>query len=418
MIELLKTTLKLLFRNVGFWLCLIVLPVLATFIMSLQQDNLSYYYDNNYNMGVLEIKDENEKVAYYASDGRFVVKVYDASGSELSDYLLDKLARSGMYKVGRLKVAGMTKAEADERVLNDGENDRMGAALYIESDFEERVLNGEYDKALTAYVLSEDERFELLEDKLQSLMQKVNTASQVSKYTKASVMKELENMDQDVPEKTVDFITGKDERGLTKSQVDQKTNMGYAFAFMTLGFVMCGVIVANSVIREQNNDVLKRIKLTGKSSLLYFSSKFIVGVIVSVMLSGVLTICTFFIDSDRMGMDRLSLLLMIFFMGLIFSTLSLLMGILVGNVMGATVTAFVIWCMSSMLSGLYFPLRGTTKLVQALSFIMPQKWFVDGTEMIFVGDKNAWIMLLCVTVAYLFVALGFGSVGLKLRSAE
>ena len=49
---------------------------------------------------------------------------------------------------------------------------------------------------------------------------------------------------------------------------------------------------------------------------------------------------------------------------------------------------------------------------------MPQKWFVDGTVMIFLRDKGAWTMLLCVTVAYLFVFLSLGSVGLKLKGAE
>ncbi len=82
--ELIKISVKLLFRNVGFWLCLIILPILATFIMSIKQQNLSYYYLDNDDMGILEIHDYGEKVAYYAGDGKFVVKVYDGCGNELS----------------------------------------------------------------------------------------------------------------------------------------------------------------------------------------------------------------------------------------------------------------------------------------------------------------------------------------------
>ncbi len=418
MIGILKTTLKLLFRNVGFWLCVISLPILSTVMLSIQQDNQSYYYHNNVNMGVLELESIDEKVAYYASDIKFVVKVYDASESELSDYMLDKLAKSGMFKVGRAKAPEMTKADADEKVLYDGQNDRMGAALYIDKNFDEYIKNGEYDKAITIYVLSDDDRIDVLNDKLAYTMQKINAASTISEYTNENILSQLGDIDEVAPEKSVTMIASGADKDLTKSQIDQKTNMGYAFVFMTLGFVLVGTLLASTVIKEINNDVLKRIKLTGKSEISYFAAKFVASVFISLILSGVLTLCTLFIDSTQMGLGRLSLMLIIFLMGLIFCTLSLFTGVLVGNVMGATITSFTVWCLSSMLSGLYFPLGGTSKFIQSLSEIMPQKWFVDGTVMLFLRDKGAWTMLLCVTVAYLFVFLSLGSVGLKLKGAE
>ena len=417
MIELVKTSIKLLFRNVGFWLCLLVLPILSTYILSLQQDSLSYL-DNEHNGQVIELEDIDEKVAYRGTDGTFVVKVYDASGSELSDYMLNKLATAGLYKITRVHVNGMSKADIDEKVKRDGQNDRMGAALYISEGFDKYVIDGEYGNALTAYVLSEDERFDAFKDKLTSTMEKINVSSGIAEYTGTSVLDQLEDMDEVIPEKKVTIISGKHSRGLSYEQECQKTNMGYAYAFMTLSFVLCGVIVASGTIHEQHNDVVKRIALSGTSTIKYFASKFIVGAIISVMLSAVLSGCSLFINNGQLGMSRLSLTIIIFCMGLIFCTLSILMGILMGNLMGATITAFIIWCLSSMLSGLYFPLTGATKFIQSLSFIMPQKWFVDGAEMIFVGDKNVWIMLLCVTVAYLFVFVSLGSVGLKLRSSD
>ena len=418
MIGILKTTLKLIFRNVGFWLCVISLPILSTLMLNIQEENQSYYYHNNVNMGVLELEGIDEKVAYYASDAKFALKVYDASDSELSDYMLDKVAKSGMFKVGRAKALDMTKTEADDRAVYDGQNDRMGAALYIDKNFDEYIKNGEYDKAITIYVLSDDERIDVLNEKLAYTMQKINAASKVSEYTDQTILSQLESIDEVAPEKSVTILESSADKNLTKSQIDQKTNMGYTFVFMTLGFVLIGTLLASTVIKEINNDVLTRIKLTGKSEISYFAAKFTSSIIISLILSGVLTICTFFIDSTQMGLGRLSLMIIIFLMGLIFCTLSLLTGVLVGNVMGATIVSFTVWCLSSMLSGLYFPLGGTSKFIQSLSELMPQKWFVDGTVMLFLRDKSAWTMLLCVTVAYLFVFLSLGSVGLKLKGAE
>ena len=89
-----------------------------------------------------------------------------------------------------------------------------------------------------------------------------------------------------------------------------------------------------------------------------------------------------------------------------------------GDVMGANVAAFTMWCMTALLSGLYFPLNYTTTALKALSHMMPQKWFLEGTEMIFVGDNKAFGMLICITVAYLAVTLSLGGVGLKVRRSS
>ena len=59
-----------------------------------------------------------------------------------------------------------------------------------------------------------------------------------------------------------------------------------------------------------------------------------------------------------------------------------------------------------------------SRLIKALSSLMPQKWFLDATEMIFVGDNKAYLVLLCVTLAYLVLALSLGGVGIKVRNGE
>ena len=416
--ELIKTTVKLLFRNVGFWLCLIVLPILATFIMSIKQQNLSYYYLDNDDMGVLEIADYGEKVAYYAGDGKFVVKVYDACGSNLSEYLLKQLAGAGMFKVGRMKVAD--KAEADECVLSDGQNDRMGAALFIAPDFASAPENFKnLGDGITAYVMSEDERFSVLETKIERILGRIADKSMLTGSTDSAViLTALKAEDELIPAKKTVSVIGKTGNGLTKEQIDMKTNIGYAFAFLTLSFVLIGNLVAQTVIKEQNNDVLRRIKLTGKSSVSYFASKVVICVIVSLLIAIVTFVCTLFLDGEKMGIGRLTLTAMVFLMGLIFCCLSLVAGTIAGNVMSSNITSFTIWCLSCMLSGLYFPLNGTSGTVQAISSVMPQKWFMEGTELIFLGDKTAWPMLLCVTVAYIILFVGFGSVGIRMRSTE
>ncbi|MBQ9234789.1 MAG: ABC transporter permease [Lachnospiraceae bacterium] len=427
MSTIIKSTLKLTLRNKGFWFFLIITPLLSVLILNINQDNNLAYYSKDDAPNISELSNLDDKVAYYRGGGEYVIKVYDACQSELSEYLLNKLAENNMFKVCRVKADGLTKEEADICVENDGINDRMGAAIYLDESFDKKAINNE-DDALTVYILSDDEREKLLIYEVGQCLGRIKAAATMVGATtmeadtstgeEENIMKALKEMDAALPKEEASLPKDESDNGLSAHQISQKTLMGYAFAFMTLGFVFCGIIVAHTAIKEQKDMVLTRIKLSGIGSYEYFAAKLIVSIIVSMMLTAILGICSFLVDTDAMGMNRLEFIGMIFLLGIIFCSISLLLGSLMGNVMSANVAAFTLWSLSSMLAGLYFPLDYTTKAIKTLSYIMPQKWFVDGTEMILTDDNKAFFMLLCVTVAYLVIIISLGSVGIKFKSSE
>ena len=232
------------------------------------------------------------------------------------------------------------------------------------------------------------------------------------------IIKMLTEIQEQLPEKKVVNFAGKKSAQLTQTQINQHTQIGYAFAFITLGFLFCGVCVAHSVIEEQNNKVYTRVMLTKVGVRDYFVSKFVIAFMISVMQSVILAICLLFVPGLDVGMSMMSFFLIIFLLGLIFSTLSLLLGVALGDVMSSNYAAFAVWSISALLAGLYFPLDDTTKALKALSYLMPQKWFMDISELLIIGDKSAYPMVLCVTVAYLVVILSVGGVGLKIKRFE
>ena len=163
---------------------------------------------------------------------------------------------------------------------------------------------------------------------------------------------------------------------------------------------------------------MTRIRLTNLSDAGYFAGKLIVSGIVSAALTVIMAGCSFFISSDRLGMSRLEFVVMIFLLGIIFSTLSLFIGVMLGNVMSANIAAFTVWSMSSMLAGLYFPLDSTSDAIKMMSYIMPQTWFMRGTELTMTKDYSGFFIVLAATAAYLIVAISLGSVGIKLKKNE
>lgn len=412
---IIKTTCKILFRNPGFWFFLLITPVLSTVVLRLQQKNLGAYEVTNAYEKV-ELDSESDKVAYYGGKGKYVIKVYDAAGTELSEYLLDKLTASGAFLVCRVKVPEMTREQADARMEIDGYDDRMGAALYLGKSFDEEAVTGKLQDGMVVYTLSEDERKALFDNELHMIIGQIKTAAAaVGTENAASYLSKVNRM---LPEMKVVSLAGRNARNLTNEQLDQKALMGYALAILTLGFVFGGIFVAHTVISEQKDMVLTRIRLTDISPKGYYAAKFLCGGVVSLLLTIVMGVCSLMIDTGTLGINRFSLLAMVFLLGLIFSSISLLFGILLGNIFSANVAAFTLWSMSSLLSGLYFPLDSSAKAVKTISYMMPQKWFMDATEMLMVRDNKVYFVLICVTIAYMVITFSLGSVGIRFRNSD
>lgn len=417
MISLVKMSLKLLFRNKGFLFFLLSTPALSTFILSMKVDQ-TIYSDETEKVAIIELDDYTEKAVYVGNTSACIIKVYDASKSELSEYLLNQMANNGMFSICRCDVSGLTDKEIEEVAKKDAFNDRAGMLLYLKEDFDEAVLNGSLELGLQLYTVSDDDRQNLFKTELTDLIKGIKQVQMLAGDDISLMLEMLNDIRKDMPDKEVVNLAGKEDIELTMQQVNQKSRMGYAFAIITLGFLFCGVCVAHSVIEEQNNKVFTRVMLTKTSGREYFISKFVVAFIISVLQTLVLAVCLVLIPNLDFGISIISFLIVIFLLGLIFSTLSFLLGVILGDVMSSNYAMFAIWSISALLAGLYFPLDDTTNTLKTISYLMPQKWFMDASELLLIGDNSAFSMLLCVTVAYLIVIVSVGGVGLKIKRYE
>ena len=417
MIALVKMSLKLLLRNKGFLFFLIVTPILSTVILSIKMDH-TVYSDNSDKELVMELSDYVEKAVYVGDTSACIIKVYDASNSELSEYVLNQMAGTGLFSICRADVSGLTEEEIDATAKRDAFDDRAGMLFYLKDDFDKAVLNGDWEQGIKLYAVSADERQEIFVTELTELLGRIKQVQTIVGDDVTVMLEMLTEIEDELPEKEVVNFAGKEAIELTEKQINQRTQIGYAFAFITLGFLFCGVCVAHSVIEEQNNKVFTRVLLTKLSGRDYFISKFAVAIVISLMQTIVLAICLSFIPGLDVGMSMISFLFIIFLLGLIFGTLSLLIGVILGDVMSSNYAVFAIWSISALLAGLYFPLDDTTKALKTLSYLMPQRWFMDVSELLLVGDKSAYSVVLCVTVAYLIVIISVGGVGLKIKRYE
>ena len=415
------------FRNKGFWFFMLLAPTLSILMLSIKVADNTLYTADTYKTEVITLENATDKVAYYNTGiGMIVIKVYDASESDLAKYFLDSLSKNGMFKLLRVDAKGMDDAAFKERLKADGYDDRMNAAVFIKENFNDEMMNGHSEKAFEIDLLSDDGRNALFETEAGNISKKIMSAYDTVKMTSDgrpaadtdAVLTVLSRMDENLPTKEVVSVSDTTKRKLSQEQSKQKTMIGYVFAFLTLGFVLCGTMVSHTVISEQKEQVLVRVKLANVGNVTYFLAKYLAGVVISFMMTFILAVGTLFISEEKIGMSHLQLILLTFLLGLIFCSISLLFGVIFKDIMSANVTAFTVWSLSSMLSGLFFPLDSATSMIKIISSVLPQKYFLDGAEMIFVGDNMVYIMLLCITAAYIALVASLGGLGIKLKKAE
>lgn len=415
-LELLKINGKLLLRNKGFLFFLLITPIVSVIIMNLHV-NLSFYEEEQKEREIQELSGE-DKVVYLNNWSDYAVKVYDGAGTELSEYVLEKMADSGMFSIYRMDAGDMTEAEVQKQAEQDAMNDRMGTILYVKPDFDENVMKGNWEEAFLFYQVSEDERWELWENSFSGELSAIYQAAQGTGGTKEQVLTILQGIQENLPQQEIISLEGKDSVTLSAEQSSKKGLAGYAYAIITLGFLFCGVCIAYTVIEERENKVYTRIMLSKVGRYEYLLSKLVMAVLISVLQTMVMAVCMFVAGDTDFGISKADFLLFIFLLGLMFSMLSMCAGILIGDVMGANYAVFAVWSISALLAGLYFPIDTASGAIKAISYLMPQRWFLKGTEMLMVGDKSAYSMVACVTCAYLIVILSVGVVGLKLKESD
>ncbi len=417
---LLKMNVRLLLRNKAFLFFLCITPIVSTIILGLKTGTSAsvLFKEEDARSSILELENSKERAVYTGDTTAFIVKVYDASHSELSEYMLEELTKSGMFSICRADARELTAEEVEKQAKKDAFDDRAGALLYVKPNFDNGVLAGSPDEAVLFYPVSEDERLELFEEELTENLNLMYNLAENTGMKADEMIEALENLNAYMPEKSVVSLNSKSDIVLTDKQCSYRDKIGYAFAIITLGFLFCGVCVAHTVIEEQGNKVYTRIMLSGISRALYLGAKFLMSVMISVLQTGILGICLFVSGNMDFGVPKGSFLLLIFLLGLIFSIISFCTGILMGDVMSSNYMVFALWSVSALLAGLYFPLDTTSPALKAIAYLMPQKWFMRATELLLTGDKSVYSMVICITAAYLIVILSIGGIGLKIKRED
>ncbi len=401
-----KINCKMLLRNIGFLLCLVLLPIGASALHMIQTSS-GYVTDDQLSQ-IIEL-DSFDSAVLMGTKNVTVVFV-DAAKDEFSDLLLSSLTKEEWCTVIRYKSEPLSVEQLKELVQDTYDRSVMAAVVYLPEDFSAKLMK-EQSPELIILNGEKDGRFDLLKAKINTNLSVLAACASSSESQTQAVSIAKAAFDK-MP--AVKSIVTEDETALSPEQTDHLRSTGYALAVLSLAFALTGCFVANLVVTESDNKFLLRIEMSGMTMLKYIGSKALTAVIVTVLQTGVVAAATAAFVGTDVGIPFGIYLLLVGTMGLIYNLLSLVFGLFFRNTTFAVYASFGVWVFANLISAVYFDFVQLPDWWEKLSLIAPQKWVLITAESLMKDDKNAYPAFFMVSAAFLLVILTAGYLAARL----
>lgn len=400
--EMSKMTMKELLRNKGFLFFAIILPVLATMLLNVYAP----WEETKEQEEIQTLDGLNTQMAYLEDVEKFQVKVYNDSDTAESRELLNSLAKSGMFQMFQVKSGEYREEEIQDSAIYSAKHDRIDAIMILRADFAERLQEGNLTESVALYRVGDDERYEWFQECLESNLL-------------AMVQREKITADEvNVKEIRVEVLEPEREQSMLEMDVNwyDVRMFGYALALYTVAFLFAGIMILGTIITELQSLVYTRVLISNASPYAYILSKFAVIVCCAILETCVAVLSYVTMVKVDVGLNIVQFACILFGMALIFTSLSVSIGVCCGNTLTACVPAFSIWMVSSLIGGLYFDISRASDTYKKIALLMPQRWGLQAASF-FIGDSGSgYSLMTMVTVTYVLLIFLISVLGLKFSS--
>lgn len=414
LIKMVKTNLKLLMRNIGFIICVLLIPIGAASILMIQQTGGN---TNETETQIVEIE-ENASIMSASLSSMFdkvSVVVIDASQDEISEMFLNSLSQENICGIYRYKTPELSKEEIDRLAKSYYERGTVTAVVYIPADFGKMITEKGSPK-VDVIKGRDDDRIKLvnsiINQNISVMLQCALNAENDNDFTN-SVKEAFNNM----PE-VKSVIAGNDNEKLTVKQANSLSNIGYSIAVLSLAFILTGCFIANLIVSERDNKTLMRIEMSGSSMMNYIFAKAITAVFVSLIQAGITALTIILLIGTDIGIPFMSFIMFIAVIGVIFNLFCVIMAMFSKNILGVVYVSFGVWIFTNILSKVYFNFGTLPDWMDKLSMLTPQRWVMICSEMLMKNQSGVYLIFFTAAAAFLILIITAGFIGAKLQKTE
>ncbi|MGN1433694.1 MAG: ABC transporter permease [Ruminococcus sp.] len=414
LLKMVKTNFKLLMRNIGFIICVLLIPIGAASILMIQQTGGN---TNETETQIVEIE-ENASIMSASLSSMFdkvSVVVIDASQDEISEMFLNSLSQENICGIYRYKTPELTKEEIDKLAKSYYERGTVTAVVYIPADFG-KMITEKGSPRVDVIKGRDDDRIELVNS---IINQNISVMLQcaLNAENDNAFINSVEEAFSNMPE-VKSVIAGNDNETLTVKQANSLSNIGYSIAVLSLAFILTGCFIANLIISERDNKTLMRIEMSGSSMMNYIFAKAITAVFVSLIQAGITALTILLLIGTDMGIPFMSFIMFIAVIGVIFNLFCVIMAMFSKNILGVVYVSFGVWIFTNILSKVYFNFGTLPDWMDKLSMLTPQRWVMICSEMLMKNQSGVYLIFFTASAAFLILIITAGFIGAKLQKSE
>ncbi|MCI7211180.1 MAG: ABC transporter permease [Candidatus Pseudoruminococcus sp.] len=414
LLKMVKTNFKLLMRNIGFIICVLLIPIGAASILMIQQTGA----DTNETETQIVETEENASIMSASLSSMFdkvSVVVIDASQDEISELFLNSLSQENICGIYRYKTPELSKEEINKLAKSYYERGTVTAVVYIPADFG-KMITEKGSPRVDVIKGRDDDRIELvnsiINQNISVMLQCALNAENDDAFT--NTVKEAFN---NMPE-VISVIAGNDNEKLTVKQANNLSNIGYSIAVLSLAFILTGCFIANLIVSERDNKTLMRIEMSGSSMMIYIFAKAITAVFVSLIQAGITALTIILLIGTDIGIPFMSFIMFIAVIGVIFNLFCVIMAMFSKNILGVVYVSFGVWIFTNILSKVYFNFGTLPDWMDKLSMLTPQRWVMICSEMLMKNQSGVYLIFFTASAAFLILIITAGFIGARLQKTE
>ncbi len=245
-----------------------------------------------------------------------------------------------------------------------------------------------------------------LNSKVKSVRSGVDLALEFSDFSKTLTDK-IEEADEDLrtlEEMNTEFLTNPiwtEHKPIYDE--DLKKDAGIVYIFPILAIFIILMLASTSIIYDKNTGFITRVKTS--SHLFYYILAKLIFFTALVAIQFLIILILFMITGAKYAISPLAILQLILFIGIINTTLGLIIGLISNNEGIAVLFSLMISFPLMLISGIFFPIQALPKTIQWISTVLPLHHQINATKQALLFGQtisNNWVYLAIPLIIFLY----------------
>lgn len=245
-----------------------------------------------------------------------------------------------------------------------------------------------------------------LNSKVKSVRSGVDLALEFSDFS-SKLTNKIEETDNDLKsleEMNTEFLTNPiwtDKKSVYSE--DFKKDAGIIYIFPILALFIILMLASTSIIYDKNCGFITRVKAS--SNPLYYILAKLIFFTILVLVQFLIILILFMFTGAKYAINPLAILQLILFIGIINTTLGLIIGLIANNEGIAVLFSLMVSFPLMLMSGIFFPIQALPKLVQWTSTILPLHHQINATKQALLFGQalpSTWIYLAITLIIILY----------------